>query len=1305
MQHSYIRIFASADWHDSPEFHAQVKPAVDYFVQQVQEQKPDLVLLPGDLFVKRGHLNPLELLYVRTKVWELSRVCPVVIIPGNHDEVQSARDVDSVTGMLGLGTVLKQELASGTVERHVSAIDNVYLYTRPGYDRIEIPCRAHAAGCTRTVQILACPYPSRTLWTPGKEMSAHEAHVIMGDMVGSTIRALAEKIEPDLPSIFLFHGSIDQGKAGPEVHMTSELEVVVRQGDLPEQATVCIGGHLHMPQQVGRFIYTGAPTSHTFSTERLEPSFLEVQLFQRTPEQEAVERAQSYAQPLMLNPNEGHSVTSTWEARYRRHLIPVAIPLFTIDLRDQNLGDQPGETVIDILRDRYQEAVDGARIRLRFSVPLAQRSALDETAIQNFIMSRGAESARILVETKPEVVVRSEDIHAGVTFHDGLDMWLKTQPAYADYKTELASVAYEVDDRLTPEQRQLMEPVDVETLRVGWSNFKQYGPDNVVDFRNLKGLVAVIGPNMGGKSNFAELPAFVRWGALRASLSGKGGRTKLQHAVRTGQKVCTAWEEFQTKGQVYRIDRSVTWTGKSLKGTLTLAQLSDDVADIGDRWIPISGSDANETKKKIQALVGTLDQYLSTSFSSQFDLTRILEMGEADFQTTLQEACNTTVWETRLEVAKELDKATTGELGEARGRRDREKETADLREERAGAVKSLEEQLQNHVAACKVALEARDQCRERLDAIRHETARLGALEERHQERQKVVAERKTALDRHLAVIGQRRAERSQAEMRLGEAEKSTREVPMLEEAVQRLQTLEDDLRALMETRQKRDALLREANAFQATALREKGTHQEALGKLQAQRHHLAQKLSAAELALNRAEAAWHAQISAAQADLENAKKRAGLLDDVGDCTPPDLRKHASAIGPTLNESCPLLQDAIGARDRIAALQAHLDAVKQEPQPVTDAKVAVADAKAAVEAKDAEIAAHPEKSPAQAEAEQAQARVEAEITALGFSESLWEANTKQISALQQEKPRERLAALREAQKSVDDRRAALAEATAALEAAKTEEGTHRAAVAEAEAALRETAQALESAKQEAGPRLAAASKALQTAEQRLQTAEEARTSATTALGAAKERLETAEKASQALEELNRRVTDLERRLTVLGVLRQACSRTGIPYLILEKALPLFETMANRYLDGTELQVRVTAQGDEGIERMFLDDKGEHPMSEASGFGKSILGLVMRWALCNVAATFTGTKVRQFTQDEGFGAFDQHNLINAQRMLREMVGSGVETFLVISHIPAVVESADHVLTVIPDPKGHYLEGPGASVLPPIEQETLL
>ena len=155
---------------------------------------------------------------------------------------------------------------------------------------------------------------------------------------------------------------------------------------------------------------------------------------------------------------------------------------------------------------------------------------------------------------------------------------------------------------------------------------------------------------------------------------------------------------------------------------------------------------------------------------------------------------------------------------------------------------------------------------------------------------------------------------------------------------------------------------------------------------------------------------------------------------------------------------------------------------------------------------------------------------------------------------------------------------------------------------------------------------------------------------------------------------------------------AVSRDGIPYLLMEKALPRFEEYANGFLcvdEGfdTTLRLSISAVKDtqtgaarDEVVISFIDDRGSHPLGEASGFQRVAIGYALRASMAKIQADATGAVINHCIFDEGWGAFDQNNLMLARRMVQKL-GEEFGQFFYITHVPVLQEIADTVIRVIP------------------------
>lgn len=199
--------------------------AFDEIIAYVQAEPIDLVLFAGDMF-HRSNPSPALISEVTLRVMDIAKVCPFIIIPGNHD----------------------QALNRVSALEYLSLIDapNVYVSDDPTYYNIN------------GVFIGAYPYPThRTTYRSNAAYSANLAQIsTIYDQCQKwldTAEATAAKAR-----ILLFHGTVEGARWGSysgtamsdESHMFDEIAAGWDYVAL---------GHIHLHQCIGdNMVYSGS---------------------------------------------------------------------------------------------------------------------------------------------------------------------------------------------------------------------------------------------------------------------------------------------------------------------------------------------------------------------------------------------------------------------------------------------------------------------------------------------------------------------------------------------------------------------------------------------------------------------------------------------------------------------------------------------------------------------------------------------------------------------------------------------------------------------------------------------------------------------------------------------------------------------------------------------------------------------------------------------------------------------------------------------------------------------------------------
>ena len=240
-----MKLLHTSDWHLGRMLYGRsLLPDQEYFIDQVflpavRQERPDIVLLAGDLFDRQ--IAPVEAirLFDRVLACLQAEKIPIAAIPGNHD------GPDRLT------------LAAPLLRQH-----GIYLATRLE-DAFAPVCLQDS--CGQAVQIFLLPYC---------EPAAVRAFLKQDNLRGfdACYRALLAEIKklfhPSALHILVAHCFV----AGSQI---SESETSAYVGGAGEVHTDCFDGfnyvalgHLHAPQKAGsNGRYSGTPLKYSFDEE------------------------------------------------------------------------------------------------------------------------------------------------------------------------------------------------------------------------------------------------------------------------------------------------------------------------------------------------------------------------------------------------------------------------------------------------------------------------------------------------------------------------------------------------------------------------------------------------------------------------------------------------------------------------------------------------------------------------------------------------------------------------------------------------------------------------------------------------------------------------------------------------------------------------------------------------------------------------------------------------------------------------------------------------------------------------------
>ena len=145
-------------------------------------------------------------------------------------------------------------------------------------------------------------------------------------------------------------------------------------------------------------------------------------------------------------------------------------------------------------------------------------------------------------------------------------------------------------------------------IKFSFSNMFSYGPNNLIDFTNIKGLNGIFAPNASGKSSIFD--------ALVFCLFDKCSRTsKAVHVMNNKKDTFKCLFEFELNGNRYFIKRSARRNPKH-RHNVRLDVEFWMIDDTGKRH-NLNGKQRDDTNKNIRDRIGTYDNFILTTMALQ----------------------------------------------------------------------------------------------------------------------------------------------------------------------------------------------------------------------------------------------------------------------------------------------------------------------------------------------------------------------------------------------------------------------------------------------------------------------------------------------------------------------------------------------------------------------------------------------------------------------------------------------------------------------------------------------------------------
>lgn len=312
-------------------------------IEVAEERKPDLAVVPGDIFERRYSWDSPASMAALNFFYELGQICPVITVRGtqSHDVGE-----DVLLPFTKLST--KHQIYATTKIEQVSFDGQHFKPLRIGD---QVP---------EEVLISCLPSPSKAhLMAIMETKEIRDGDLYAADLLKDVLEDWGiynrELAKLGIPSLLLAHCSVlgAMTAAGQLIGKDIELSVdAIRKAS----ATLTCMGHIHKKQDWGDIFYSGSHTRLNHGEPEEKGFFIH-----------SIEDAKLVGSEFILTP---------------------ATPMITVEIKE---GFGPKECVNIWIKEH---SVTGANVRVRYTVKDTELHIVDEDAIEKILTGQGAKTVK-----------------------------------------------------------------------------------------------------------------------------------------------------------------------------------------------------------------------------------------------------------------------------------------------------------------------------------------------------------------------------------------------------------------------------------------------------------------------------------------------------------------------------------------------------------------------------------------------------------------------------------------------------------------------------------------------------------------------------------------------------------------------------------------------------------------------------------------------------------------------------------------------------------------------------------------------
>ena len=285
--------------------------------------------------------------------------------------------------------------------------------------------------------------------------------------------------------------------------------------------------------------------------------------------------------------------------------------------------------------------------RLRVRVSNTKPSELKKLMAKIYKMGKVQESVISRVDGLSTEKIRDNKINIGDV--SSVDYQLKLISDYLNNN-------YFIDDDMIIKIKNILSELntnipDADVQRnINWklkkfefSNMFSYGEDNVVDFTKLNGIIGMFAPNATGKSALLDSLCFCLFDTSSRAY-------KADNIINNSKTTMSCKVNFEIDGIDYFIEK---YGKKNLRTGHVKVNVEFYLIDETGEKVSLNGDQRRTTQKNIQKVIGSFDEFILTTMSSQNNSTVFIDKTQKERKELLSQFMGLTIFDRLYTLATE----------------------------------------------------------------------------------------------------------------------------------------------------------------------------------------------------------------------------------------------------------------------------------------------------------------------------------------------------------------------------------------------------------------------------------------------------------------------------------------------------------------------------------------------------------------------------------------------------------------------------------------------------------------------------